>query len=201
MKNIIYVKMKKNIQVSDQKLIKVKDVILPVDQEEIPLALGDIPLYKISEKDQENLVIDYFLIVRILSKYFPELHFKLIGEPYSIIKIKKKRNRKSFLLTSLIWILLFIGTAMTIMNFHYDVSMQEVQQKLYFLMTGKEEEFPLFIQIPYSLGLGLGMLLFFNHWFKKKFTDEPSPLDVELHNYQKDIDDYIINHENILKDE
>jgi len=201
MKNIIYVKMKKNIQVSDQKLIKVKDVILPVDQEKIPLALGDIPLYKISEKDQENLVIDYFLIVRILSKYFPELHFKLIGEPYSIIKIKKKRNRKSFLLTSLIWILLFIGTAMTIMNFHYDVSMQEVQQKLYFLMTGKEEEFPLFIQIPYSLGLGLGMLLFFNHWFKKKFTDEPSPLDVELHNYQKDIDDYIINHENILKDE
>src|SRR5699024_4424060 len=201
MKNIIYVKIKKNIQVSDQKLIKVKDVILPVDQEKIPLALGDIPLYKISEKDQENLVIDYFLIVRILSKYFPELHFKLIGEPYSIIKIKKKRNRKSFLLTSLIWILLFIGTAMTIMNFHYDVSMQEVQQKLYFLMTGKEEEFLLFIQIPYSLGLGLGMLLFFNHWFKKKFTDEPSPLDVELHNYQKDIDDYIINHENILKDE
>ncbi len=49
---------------------------------------------------------------------------------------------------------------MTIMNFHYDVSMQPVQQKLHFILTGVENEYPLWIQIPYSIGLGLGTVLF-----------------------------------------
>src|SRR5690625_6783496 len=87
---------------------------------------------------------------------------------------------------------------MTIMNFHYDVSMQEVQQKLHYLFTGEQNEFPLWIQIPYSFGLGIGMLLFFNHWFKKRFNEEPSPLEVELFNYQQDLDNYVNHYENKL---
>src|SRR5699024_2856818 len=86
------------------------------------------------------------------------------------------------------WILLFIGTAMTIMNFHDDVNMQAVQQKVHFVLTGQETEYPLWIQIPYSLGLGLGMILFLNHWFKKRINEEPSPLEIELFTYQQDLD-------------
>src|SRR5690625_6427114 len=78
---------------------------------------------------------------------------------------------------------------MTIININNDFSMQEVQQKIYYLFTRKKNKYPLLIQIPYSIGLGAGMLLFFNHWFKKKFTKEPSPLEIELHNYQKNIED------------
>lgn len=158
-------------------------------------------LYTIKPKDDDRVVIDYFVVVKYLNEYYPNHQFHLIGSPYSIVKIDEQVKKKSLTIVVLVWLLLFVGTAMTIMNFHYDVSMQEVQQKLYYIFTGEEQEFPLFIQIPYSIGLGLGMLLFFNHWFKKRFTDEPSPLEVELHNYQKNIDDYVISHENLLKDE
>lgn len=89
---------------------------------------------------------------------------------------------------------------MTIMNFHNDVGMQEVQQKLHYLLTGENNKHPLWMQIPYSLGLGLGMLLFFNHWFKKRFNEEPSPLEIELFKYQKDIDHYISYYENKMED-
>ena len=51
-------------------------------------------------------------------------------------------------------------------------------------------------QIPYSIGLGLGMVLFFNHFFRKRINEEPSPLEVEMFNYQQDIDQYVIIHEN-----
>lgn len=84
---------------------------------------------------------------------------------------------------------------MTIMNFHYDVGMQETQQKIHYMLTGKVAESPLWIQIPYSLGLGVGMLLFFNHWFKKRFNNEPSPLEIEISKYQDALDDYIKKHE------
>ncbi|MFP3360102.1 stage V sporulation protein AA, partial [Planococcus sp. SIMBA_143] len=36
----------------------------------------------------------------------------------------------------------------------------------------------------------------FNHLFKKRFNEEPSPLEVEMFNYQQDLDQYVIVHEN-----
>jgi len=96
----------------------------------------------------------------------------------------------------LIWLLLFFGAALAIMNFHEDVSMQAVHQRIYKIITGKENLKPLILQIPYSIGLGLGMVLFFNHVFKKRLNEEPSPLEVEMFNYQQNLDQYVIINEN-----
>ena len=85
---------------------------------------------------------------------------------------------------------------MAIMNFHDDVSMQSVHQKIYTIITGKKKTKPLLFQIPYSIGLGVGMIFFFNHVFKKRMNEEPSPLEVEMFNYQMDLDQYVIIHEN-----
>lgn len=82
------------------------------------------------------------------------------------------------------------------MNFHEDVSMQRMHRNLYQFFTGNKIDKPLILQIPYSIGLGLGMVLFFNHVFKKKFNEEPSPLEVEIFNYQMDLDQYIAINEN-----
>ena len=82
------------------------------------------------------------------------------------------------------------------MNFHEDVSMQDAHQRLYKIITGKSVDKPLMFQIPYSFGLGLGMILFFNHVFKKRLNEEPSPLEVEMFNYQQDLDRYVVMHEN-----
>jgi stage V sporulation protein AA len=40
------------------------------------------------------------------------------------------------------------------------------------------------------------MILFFNHVFRKRINEEPSPLEVEMFNYQQDLDHYVIMHEN-----
>lgn len=201
LKDVVYIKMKKHVRKFSRELLTLKDLAhINYNGRELT-RIEQIPIYKITEEDNNIVVIDYFVITRLLAKYFPEKEFQLIGEPYSIINIEEIRKEQSIFITVFVWLLLFIGTAMTIMNFHYDVSMLEVHQKLHLIITGNEEQHPLFIQIPYSIGLGFGMLLFFNHWFKKKFTDEPSPLEIELHNYQKNIDNYVINYENILNDD
>lgn len=74
--------------------------------------------------------------------------------------------------------------------------MQLVHQKIYYMITGHYKEQPLLLQVPYSFGLGLGMILFFNHLFRKRLNEEPSPLEVEMFNYQQDLDQYVIVHEN-----
>jgi len=199
----VYLRMKKKLNLTTLQILKLKDIAFLSTTSHLKKELATTVIYKVTEADNNYIVIDSFIVIRHLNKQFPELEFSVIGSNEIIIHIETTHKKTSILLVSFVWLLLFIGTAMTIMNFHYDVSMQEVQQKLHYLFTGENNEFPLWIQIPYSIGLGVGMLLFFNHWFKRRFNEEPSPLEIELYNYQQNIHQYVseceneLNHKNI----
>ncbi|MFA1822807.1 stage V sporulation protein AA [Virgibacillus oceani] len=199
MTDIVYLKMKKKLELSERIDIQLKHIAYISTNGWQKRKLENTPIYRITKKDINTVIIDSFLVIDHLNKMYENIEFQLIGPEQTIISIQPKRKSPSIVLTACIWVLLFIGTAMTIMNFHYDVSMQEVQQKLHFIITGEESEFPLWIQIPYSFGLGLGMILFFNHWFNKRINEEPSPLEVEIFNYQQDLDHYLRHNENKLK--
>lgn len=200
MEEIVYIRFKKSIQVEGLKEIKLKDIALISTKSKKKSALEQTKIYQITKKDHNIIIIDSFFVIDYLNKVNEDLEFQSIGPSQTIIRVEQSKQKPPILIVAGVWLILFIGTAMTIMNFHYDVSMQEVQQKLHYLLTGKENKFPLWIQIPYSLGLGVGMLLFLNHWFKKKINEEPSPLEVELFNYQQDLDKYITHYENQLND-
>jgi stage V sporulation protein AA len=135
------------------------------------------------------------LIVGKIKKLFPFLQIEHFGEPHCLIEISEQRKPPALILIILVWLLLFIGSGLAIMNFHADVSMGVVHQRIYQLLTGKWAEHPLFLQIPYSIGIGLGMIIFFNHLFKKKFNEEPSPLEVEMFMYQENVNYYVITEE------
>jgi len=199
-KKVVYIRLMKNIKVPHRGSIKLKDIALLYSLTNQLEDLKDTPIYTMTKQDQQIAVIDRFLIIDQLIQRYEDLEYQFIGPQETIVRLDKIKQKPSVWIVSFVWFLLFIGTAMTIMNFHYDVSMQEVQQKLHYLFTGEENEFPLWIQIPYSIGLGLGMLLFFNRWFKKKFNEEPSPLEVELFNYQQDLDQYVSYYENEVYD-
>ncbi len=124
------------------------------------------------------------------------MDIQTIGPAQSIIEVIYVKKKVSLPLFIGVWLLLFIGAALAIMNFHEDVSMRQVHQRLYHFVTGEVDPHPLLFQIPYSFGLGLGMILFFNHVFRKRLNEEPSPLEVEMFNYQQDLDQYVIMHEN-----
>ncbi|GAB3052528.1 stage V sporulation protein AA [Virgibacillus ainsalahensis] len=200
MTETVYIRLKKNIELSTLQEVHLKHIAYISASSKYKKKLENTQIYRITEKDKNIVVIDSFLIIDHLNHAYTNLEFQLIGPTQTIIRVNKTKKSPSLVAVAAVWILLFIGTAMTIMNFHYDVSMQEVQQKLHYLLTGENNEFPLWIQIPYSFGLGVGMLLFFNHWFNKRFNEEPSPLEVEIHNYQEDLDNYVNYHENKLND-
>ncbi|WAA13814.1 stage V sporulation protein AA [Fervidibacillus halotolerans] len=196
MKNIVYIRMRHRIQVKENHRIRVKDVARIIASKEQTHRLEEIPVYTVTKQDQNTIVIDCMAVISAIRKYEKDLEIQPIGPAQTIVEVIYRIRKPSMILFFLAWLVLFIGSAITIMNFHEDVSMQKVQQKLYFLLTGIKEDKPLIFQIPYSFGLGLGMVLFFNHVFKKRFNEEPSPLEVEMNNYQQAVDQYIIMHEN-----
>ncbi|HLR63209.1 MAG TPA: stage V sporulation protein AA [Lentibacillus sp.] len=200
MSEIVYLRMKKSIELPHLKKINLKDIACISTASPLKNELEKTPIYRITKKDLNVVVVDSFLVIDHLNTHYRKLEFQLVGPSHTIIRIQKHKKSPNIMITAIVWLLLFIGTAMTIINFHYDVSMQEVQQKLHYLLTGEKNQYPLWIQIPYSLGLGFGMLLFFNHWFSKRINEEPSPLEVEIFNYQQNMDQYLAHYENTLND-
>ncbi|MDX8046073.1 stage V sporulation protein AA [Gracilibacillus sp. S3-1-1] len=194
----VYIRLKKKIAVANDYLITIKDIAYVTGNINYLEQIEALKIYQITEEDNNVSVIDGFQLLNKLIDAYPFLTVELLGANQVIVEVKKNEKKANIVLISLIWLLLCIGSAMAIMNFHYDVSMKEVHQGLYYLLTGTEVDKPLWIQIPYSIGLGLGMILFFNHIFKKRFNEEPSPLEVEMFNYQQDLDQYLIYHENVL---
>lgn len=196
MDNTIFIRLRHRIQVKENQTILLKDVAVIVAPKNVAEELENLKIYQVKKEDHNIIVIDVITVLREIAQATNRRDIQLIGPNQTIVEVATQKVRVSFPLFLLVWFLLFIGSAFTIMNFHEDVSMQSVHQKIVYLLTGLDDLSPLIFQIPYSFGLGLGMILFFNHVFKKRINDEPSPLEVEMFNYQQAIDHYVIMHEN-----
>lgn len=196
MENLIYVRMRHRVQVRPNQIVKMKDVAKILGPESLVNELEETDLLTVTKKDNNIIIVDLIQMINEIRDQNAELEIQTVGPAQTIIEVVYEKKKVSMSLFAGVWLLLFIGAAITIMNFHVDVSMQTVHQKLFKIITGREDSKPLLIQIPYSIGLGLGMILFFNHFFRKRFNEEPSPLEVEMFNYQQDLDQYVIMHEN-----
>lgn len=188
MRNHVQARLNQKVCLDDLAQIIAPESILPM--------LKKLVVHKVTEKDKNLVVIDVMKVIKQITSTVKNADVQTIGPAQTIINVILHKKSAALPFFLLIWFLLFFGSAMAIMNFHEDVSMKSVQEKLYTIITGEKASKPLLFQIPYSLGLGLGMVLFFNHVFKKRINEEPSPLEVEMFNYQQDLDNYVVIHEN-----
>jgi stage V sporulation protein AA len=197
MEKTVFIKLRHRVQVKPESVVTIGDVAQIIANDcNVTEQLKTVPLYQIQPGDKNIVIMDVMKVVRAIVERDSSLDVQTVGPSQTIIEVVYQKQRFSTAYFLIIWLLLFVGSAMAIMNFHEDVSMQEVHQRLYEMITGKKEDKPLLLQIPYSLGLGIGMILFFNHVFRKRINEEPSPLEVEMFNYQQSLDQYVILHEN-----
>lgn len=196
MKDPLYLRLRKRLAVKPQAIITLGDICQLFWDGEREEAVRRMPIYRIQPEDGNLVIIDIMQVIQRLRSVYPDTELEIQGSPQIIVEVLNPRKKANPVLVTLVWLLLFVGSGLAIMNFHTDVSMLQVHQRIYYLITGKENAHPLWLQIPYSIGIGLGMVLFFNHIFQKKINEEPSPLEVELFMYQQNLDQYYIQHEN-----
>jgi stage V sporulation protein AA len=192
----VYIRLRHRVFIQPNDKIFLKDIAQIIAEDTLHNQIGDRVLYQADAKDRNIIIIDVMHVVEEIKKFDSMIDVQIIGPSQTIIEVVYKKRKISPIFFLIIWFLLFFGSMLTIMNFHEDVSMQDAHQRLYKIITGKSVDKPLMFQIPYSFGLGLGMILFFNHVFKKRLNEEPSPLEVEMFNYQQDLDRYVVMHEN-----
>ncbi|GGG57195.1 stage V sporulation protein AA [Paenibacillus radicis (ex Gao et al. 2016)] len=189
----LYLRLKKRITIRPRHKVTLGQVArLLAANDEQEQRLADLVLYRHAKADGNRVVIDLLQIVKAIRLAEPSLTVEAYGDPQVLIMVSEKPVKPRIIVLLFAWLLLFFGAGLAIMNFHTDVSMREVHIRIVELITGEKTEHPLWFQIPYSLGIGLGMILFFNHLFRKRFNEEPNPLEVELYTYQENVNAYVI---------
>ena len=112
----------------------------------------------------------------------PEVDWRVVGDRAAVVEAPGSRRGRLWL-GALAWLLLFVGAATTLLDFHADVNMPAAHRELYYLATGRHSAHPLIVEVPYAIGLGLGALLFF--LAPGAARGEPGPLELELWRYER----------------
>lgn len=200
MKDILTIRLKKKVIAKPGQRLHLKDICRLDLQDEIACEVKELFICEPSSNHGNFAVIDVLDVMKIIRKQFPTLDIRYAGPPQTLVEISPQSKSPSVFLAILVMILLFIGSGLAIMNFHMDVSMPQVHERIYYLVTGVQKKSPLILQIPYSLGIGIGIFVFFNRLIKKRLKEEPSPLELEMFMYQVNIEQYMIDDEEQKED-
>ena len=95
----------------------------------------------------------------------------------------------------------FIGAGFSIMSFNNDVDVPKLFNQIYFLVTGNRSDGFGILELTYCIGMSVGILLFFNHFGKRRFTVDPTPMEVEMRTYEEEIEMTLIDEYSRKKEE
>jgi len=193
----IYIKPKKKAEViAPNGRAYIKDIAEVYSEPALRQRVENIVI--LEGKKQGTYVVSVLKIIAAISAALPGHNVSNVGETDTLVVIKSKPAKKSsawaIVKIAFICLILFAGSATAIMAFHTDSQLGAVFQQFHKIFVGEDVEKPLLINIPYSIGLALGIMLFFNHFAGKKFTKEPTPIQVEMEIYETDVEDALIQH-------
>ena len=78
------------------------------------------------------------------------------------------------------------------MTFNNDVDVASLFDQIYTQVTGQVSNHFTVLEITYSIGIGLGVLFFFNHFGHMKITTDPTPMQIQMRLYEDDVNKTII---------
>ncbi|MDD7402361.1 MAG: stage V sporulation protein AA [Butyribacter sp.] len=193
--NVVYVKFPQSAQVVN-KNIYIQDVaeVFSFDSM-IAKVVGEILLYKVKGDKNEKIIFSVMKVINLIQKEYPGIWVEVIGETDFVVEYKmplKPKKMTEYVKLFFMALIVFIGAAFTIMTFNTDVSVGEVFHNLYFLITGSKKTDGSVLEVFYSIGLLVGILGFYNHFKGSKLHDDPTPIHIEMSNYEEEMNKAII---------
>ena len=129
-------------------------------------------------------------LVDLIQKKEPDLDITPLGEPSFILTYRPPgKSQIVFDILKVVFISLasFFGAAFSIMTFNTDADVGTLFKQIYQQVTGNVSNGFTILEISYSIGLAAGVLFFFNHFGKKKFSADPTPMQVQMRQYEDNI--------------
>jgi len=195
----VYIKPKKKVSLCNRTEITISDVTEVVAPKNEMKKINKMSLQTIKKtnNNKSNYLVSVTDIITLINNTYPDATINNVGEMDTWVQhvAKKSHDNKVLKWSKVLFvsIVLMIGSSTAIMSFHTDGQLSKVFEKYYHIFYGEEKTNPLIINIPYSVGLAVGIIVFYNHFMGKKITDDPTPVEVEMELYDRDVTDTVID--------
>lgn len=194
----LYIKAEKNTEVTKSD-VSIGDVLsMECSNPAVVSKVKALKLIKIPEKKdkkQQRVVFSVLKVIERIHQEYPNIDIQNMGETDFIVTYEKQIKPNQFMhylkVTGVV-LTTFIGAAFSIMAFNNDVDTGRLFSQIYELVVGSPSDGFTVLELTYCIGLIIGILVFFNHFGNKRFSVDPTPIEVEMRVYEGEIQDTLI---------
>lgn len=191
----IYIKAEQNVEMQAED-VYVKDIAkLTCSDMHILAKVKAIKVHSFKKGEPKRQVISLLKVIEEIAKVCPGADVQSIGEAavmVEYINVNKHKGPVQMLKLIFVALISFFGTSFTIMAFHNDIGINEVFTKIYEMVMGYQGDGYGILELSYSLGLAIGIIVFFNHIGGRRITKDPTPIEVEMRIYEDDVNKALI---------
>ena len=173
------------------KNIYLKDIyaVYPKNRESL---LNNIILRNYKDNNLRYDVIHLGEVIEKINGEFPMVKINFLKADDTVIFFENyKKDKTKYIRVAIVSIVVLMGSVMGIMNFHADVNMYASQYKMVDVLTRDAKRYLPYFQIPYSIGIGVGVALFFNKFIPTYTKYEPSPMELKMISLNKEIENQL----------
>lgn len=148
-----------------------------------------------SAKSKDRVAVSILKVITLIHEVYPQVEVVNLGEADFIVTFEQQKSSGGFvhvLKAAAVVLISFTGAAFSIMSFNNDIDVKTIFSQIYELTTGMKSDGFTIIELTYSIGIVVGILIFFNHFGKKRFTVDPTPIEVEMRLYENDLQTTLI---------
>lgn len=195
---VVYIRPYKKTTIAQKSLVYIKDIADIHTVLTLKNQIDALPVLKIKNQSKDDkYLITVLDIIKVILNSFPDIIIQNVGDPDILIDYKKKMPQENSFIEWMkmigVSIIIFAGATLAIMAYTKDAALDRTFVVINRIFTGQEVENPVWLTIPYSVGIAIGVVTFFNHIGRKKLTDDPSPMQVEIDQYEENVETSMID--------
>jgi len=205
----VYIKPDKNTEVCQNEVFLHQITEIWCRDKMLEAKCKDLKVMTIDSHQEERYVIPSIKLVELIQQVDTRVEVNNLGAQDVIIDYQPnvhKIGRWDWVKTALVCLIVFFGGAFAIMTFNNDGSVSDIFKDVDRLIAGNEQREEnseesnnadksmgvLILEISYSVGLILGVTIFFNHFGKRKVTLDPTPIEVQMRLYEEQVETTVI---------
>ena len=187
----VYFKCERCVEVQSQDVFLTDLGSLRCIDRNLAAKLKAIKVKHFAKDGMKRCVISCVRLIELMEEVCPDIQVQILGEPDVLVEwisVNKHKGLQQWLKAALVCLVSFFGTAFTIMAYHNDIGINDMFTEVYRLVMNREPGKVNVLEVSYSIGLAVGIVVFYNHIGGRRLTKDPTPIEVSMYNYEYDVD-------------
>lgn len=195
MSETLYVQTEKNVEIHSPD-VYLKDVAKLTCSNKQVLARNQVrKVFSVPDDAPGRYVLSAMEMIAVIEREEANVDVTHIGEANIIVTYENQKHQHvcwSWVKTTFVCLVTFFGGAFSIMTFNTDVDTSGLFAQIYRQMTGNISNGKTVLEASYSIGIGLGVIYFFNHFGRHRLTEDPTPMEVQMRVYEDEVNKTLV---------